>query len=185
MMRKSTTILAALLWLAGLAAVHAQQTVTKANSVTSTATIQAIDKTARTVTLRNEKGQEDIYAIGSNVARFDELKVGDRVRTTYYDSLVLQLLKPGQKADAPSFEAALNRAKSALPAATVATQEKKTVTVNSVDMNVPSITVTDGGRLVTRKVDEKKNLEGVKPGDKIEITYTRAIVTAVEPAPAK
>jgi Cu/Ag efflux protein CusF len=185
MMRKSTAILAAFLWLAGLAAVHAQQTVTKANSVTSTFTIQAIDKTARTVTLRNEKGEEDIYAIGSNVARFDELKVGDRVRMTFYDSLVLQLLKPGQKADAPSFEAALNRAKSALPAATVATQEKKTVTVNSVDMNVPSITVTDGGHLVTRKVDDKKNLEGVKPGDKIEITYTRAVVTAVEPAPAK
>ena len=101
-MRKSTTILAAFLWLAGLAAVHAQQTVTKANSVTSTATIQAIDKTARTVTLRNEKGEEDIYAIGSQVARFDELKVGDRVRTTYYDSLVFQLLKPGQKADTPA-----------------------------------------------------------------------------------
>src|SRR4029450_1256143 len=178
MMRKSTTILAAFLWLAGLVAVHAQETVTKANSATSTATIQAIDKTARTVTLRNEKGEEDIYAVGSNVARFDELKVGDRVRMTYYDSLVFQLLKPGQKADAPSFEAALNRAKSALPAATVATQEKRTVTVNSVDMNVPSITVTDSGRLVTRKVDDKKNLEGVKAGDRIEITYTRAVVTA-------
>jgi hypothetical protein len=70
---------------------------------------------------------------------------------------VLQLLKPGQKADASSFEAALNRAKSALPAATVATQEKRTVTVNSVDMNVPSITVTDRGRLVTRKVDDKES----------------------------
>jgi hypothetical protein len=58
-----------------------------------------------------------------------------------------------------------------------------TVTVNSVDMAVPSITVsTANGRVITRKVDDKKNLEGVKAGDRIEITYTQAVVTAVEEA---
>ena len=47
-------------------------------------------------------------------------------------------------------------------------------------MAVPSITViTADGRTITRKIDEKKNLEGVKPGDKIDITITRAIVTEV------
>jgi hypothetical protein len=38
---------------------------------------------------------------------------------------------------------------------------------------------TADGRDVTRKIENKKYLEGVKPGDKIDITFTRAIVTEV------
>ena len=184
MTRKSTTILAAVLWLTSLASAQAQQTVTKSNSVTATATVQAIDKTARLVTLRNEKGEEDVFSVSpETVQRFNELKVGDKVRMTYYESMVFQLLKPGAKADPASYEAALNRAKSARPAGTLATQEKMTVTVKAVDPAVPSITVTtDSGRVITRKIEDKKNIEGVKPGDKIEITYTQAVVTAVESA---
>jgi hypothetical protein len=41
---------------------------------------------------------------------------------------------------------------------------------------------TSDGRTVTRKVDKKSNLEGVKPGDKIDITYTEALLTSVERA---
>ena len=57
------------------------------------------------------------------------------------------------------------------------------MTVKAVDPAVPSITVTtDDGRTVSRKVEDKKNIEGVKPGDKIDITYTQALLTSVEPA---
>jgi translation initiation factor IF-1 len=48
---------------------------------------------------------------------------------------------------------------------------------------VPSVTVAaDDGRVVTRKIENKKNLENLKPGDKIDITFTRALVTSVSPA---
>jgi len=48
---------------------------------------------------------------------------------------------------------------------------------------VPSITVTtDDGRTVSRKVEDKKNIEGVKAGDKIDITYTQALLTSIETA---
>jgi hypothetical protein len=63
------------------------------------------------------------------------------------------------------------------------TQQTTSVTVKAVDMNVPSITlVTGDGRTPTRKIAEKKNLEGVSPGDKIDITYTQGLVIAAEPA---
>jgi Cu/Ag efflux protein CusF len=57
------------------------------------------------------------------------------------------------------------------------------VTVKAVDMNAPSITVTtQDGRTMTRKIEDKKNLEGVKPGDRIDITYTQAVVVSAEAA---
>jgi Cu/Ag efflux protein CusF len=180
MAARTTMMLAAMLCLAGSALLQAQEPVSKANVVKMTATIQAIDQTTRTITLRDDKGNEDTFAVGDAVQRFKELKVGQKVNITYYESIVFQLLKPGEKGGGTSAEAALSRAKSALPAGTVAVQEKATVAVKAVDMAVPSITVTTpDGRTVTRKIENKKNLEGVKAGDKIDITYTRALVTEV------
>jgi len=172
-----------LLCLTGASTLHAQKTVSKANTITATATVEAVDYSARHVMLKNEKGETDTFAVDPAVKRFDSLKVGDKVKLTYYESLVFQLVKPGQTSSGASDEAALTRAKGALPAGSLATQEKRTVTVKAVDPAVPSITVTtDDGRTVSRKIEDKKNLEGVKPGDKIDITYTQALLTSVEPA---
>jgi Cu/Ag efflux protein CusF len=182
-MARTGIIVASLVWLTAQSLTQAQQPVTKLNSVTSTATIQAIDSTTRRVTLRNAEGEEDSFTVGPAVTRFNELKVGDKVKMTYYESLVFQLRKPGEKASPASDDAAFTRAKGALPGGTLATQEHRTVTVKAVDPKVPSITVTtEDGRTVTRKIDDKKNLEGVKPGDRIDITYTQAILTSVERA---
>jgi hypothetical protein len=157
------------------------KTVTKpGEKVTVTATIQAIDSTTRRITFRNTDGSEDTVTAGPEVQRFNELKVGDKVTFTYYESTVYQLRKGGT--DKMATEAgALMPGGRKLPGGTMARQTVQTVTVKSVDMSVPSITVTTSdGRTVTRKVEKKSNLEGVKPGDKIDITYTEALLTSVD-----
>lgn len=158
------------------------QSLAKANVVTATATIQAIDSTTRTITLKNEQGEEDRFVAGPNLQRFAELKVGDKVRMTYYESLVFDLRKPGETSSGTVYDAAAARAKTGLPAGMVATQQKTTVTVKAVDLTVPSITVTtEDGRVVTRKIEDKSNLTNVKAGDRIDITYTQALLTNIEP----
>ena len=58
---------------------QAPKAVTKAEAITETAVIEAIDATNRLITLKNDAGLvETIYA-SSDVRRFDELKVGDKV----------------------------------------------------------------------------------------------------------
>ena len=86
-----------LLCLTGVSTLHAQKTVSKANTITATATVEAIDYSARRVTLKNEKGETDTFVVDPAVKRFDAVKVGDKVKLTYYESLVFQLVKPGQK----------------------------------------------------------------------------------------
>ena len=183
-MVKTHIVLAGLVALAGPAAPAAeQQPITKVNSVSATATVQAIDSTARKVTLRNDKGEEDTFIVGPGMTRFNELKVGDKVKMTYYESLVLQVRKPGEKVNVPGVDAALTRAKGAMPGATLAAQEKMSVTVKAIDPALPSITVvTDDGRTVTRKIENKKYLEGVKVGDKIDLTYTESVLVEVTKA---
>jgi len=158
------------------------KTVTKQNQVTATATIKAIDPATRSITLRAENGDEDTFTVGPDVQRFDQLKVGDTIKATYYESLVFQVRKPGDASPTSGAIAGGGRLKDT-PGAVVGTQQTMSVTVKAVDMNAPSITVvTDDGRTLTRKIAEKKNLEGVKAGDKIDITYSQAVMVAAEAA---
>jgi hypothetical protein len=172
---------AAAMWAASAGTALAQPTpIVKSQSVSATATVQAIDTANRRVTLRNDKGEEETFVVAPEVKRFDAVKVGDKVKMTYVESLVFQVRKPGEPADKASLEAAVTRAKGVLPGATIAVQEKQTVTVKAIDPALPSITVTtEDGRTITRKIEQKKNLDGVKVGDKIDITYTEAILTSV------
>jgi Cu/Ag efflux protein CusF len=40
---------------------------------------------------------------------------------------------------------------------------------------------TSDGRTISGEVKDKKNLEGVKVGDKVSITFTEAVMIMVEP----
>jgi Cu/Ag efflux protein CusF len=162
--------------------VQATQTVKKSDSVTATATIQAIDKANRLLTLKDESGAEDTMQVGPAMKRFDELKVGDKVKVTYSESLVLQVRKPGDAVTTGGDTAKLTKGTGASPSATLSSQQTTSVDVVAIDQKLPSITVkTADGRTVTRKVEDRKNLEGVKVGDKIDITYTQAAIISVEP----
>jgi Cu/Ag efflux protein CusF len=183
MSMKAVAVLTVAVCLAGASSASGQQPVVKTASVSGTATIQAIDSTARTITLRTQAGEEDTFAVGPEVKRFNEMKVGDTVKMTYTESIVLQIRKPGDKSAPTTLQGGVTPGTGPLPAATAAVQAKMTVTVKAIDPKLPSITVTTpDGRTVTRKIENKKNLEGVKVGDQIDITYTQSLLTALERA---
>jgi len=165
-------------------AVWAQTTISKPGQTTKkSATIQAIDATDRIITLKTDANTETrIWVPPSTVTRFDELKVGDRVNVTYYESTVYQVRKPGNVAVATSgTTSGTTPTPSALPGGTVARQTTSSVTIKSIDPSVPSITVTTAdGHTVTHMVADKANLASVQVGDRIDITYTEAALVSVE-----
>ena len=159
----------------------AQKPVTKGEVVELTAEIVAIDHDARLITLEEDDGTiEEIYA-GPEVKRFNELKVGDKVTFRYYESIVSHIRKPGESAPKPSGEPTLVRGTGSKPSGTVSQQLTATVTITEIDVKVPSVTVeTEDGRTMSFKVEDKKNLEGVKVGDRVDITYTAALMVTVK-----
>jgi hypothetical protein len=172
---------AMLIGTAGLATLGAQKPVTKTDDVMhASATIERIDTTLRLVTFKDQDGTESTVFAGPEFARFSELKVGDRVKLTYYSSRVFKVRKPGDpplKVEAASMTPSGGK----LPGGTLATQSVRTVTVKAIDAKVPSITVTTSdGRVVSSRVEDRNNLTGVKVGDKIDIVYTEAVLASVE-----
>jgi len=183
MIFRSTGVVA--VFVVAAAVVSAAQTVTKPGEMKkATVTIQQIDSTLRIITYRTEDGKEDTVYAGQDVQRFNELKVGDKVNVTYYESSVYKIRKPG---DAPlsvgTSGTEVTRGTGALPSATAAKQTVNTVTVKAVDQAAGTISVTTPlGRDITRKVDDKANLAGVKAGDQIDIVVTEAMLVSVERA---
>ena len=160
----------------------AQKPVTQTEAVEITAKIEAIDKTARLVTLKDKDGETETIHCGPEVKRFDELKVGDTVTFRYYESVAYEIRKPGQPSSLPAQTGAgVTRGQGARPSGTIAKQETATVTIKAIDAKVPSVTVlTEDGRTVSFKVEDKKNLKDVQVGDKVEVTYTQALMISVK-----
>ncbi len=163
------------------ATARAQKTVSHGDVVVVTASIEAIDHAARLVTLKNDAdGTVDTIYAGPEVKRFDALKVGDTVTFRYHESVVLQLRKAGDSSPQPAASGAVSRTPGTKPGGTLAQQMTATVSVVAVDPTVSSITVkTDDGRTFSTRVEDKKSLNGVKAGDRIDITYTQALAISV------
>ena len=179
-MKKTLVVLAVLAALPLVAL--AQKPVTETDAVEITAKIEAIDRTARLVTLTDKDGDTETIYCGPEVKRFDELKVGDSVTFRYYESIALEVRKPGRPSGLPKqTEPTLTRGTGPKPSGTLAQQATATVTIKAIDLKGPSVTVlSEDGRTLDFKVEDKKNLDGVKPGDKVEITYTQALMISVK-----
>lgn len=163
---------------------QAPKPVTHSEMVEVTAKIEAIDHSNRIVTLKDKEGEVETIYCGPEVKRFSELKVGDTVTFRYYESVILAVRKPGQASGLPKKATdgpTVQRGQGARPGATLSRQETATVVVTGIDPKVPSITVlTNDNSRSSFKVEDKNNIKGLAVGDKVEITYTVALLISVK-----
>jgi hypothetical protein len=146
-----------------------------------TGTIEAIEVSTRTVTLRKPDGTLVSTVAGPDIKRFAELKVGDTVSAKYYENVVIRLKRPGEP-DVDTGTKGTTGAESVLPGGTRAKQRTITATITAIDMNMPSATFTGpNGWKYTSKVQDKEALAKVKVGDKVDIVWTEAVLVSVEP----
>lgn len=172
---RSLFAVTAALALAATVAAQAPKPLSKSESVTVKATIEAINPTDRTVTLKGPQGNLVVVQADKRVKRFDKLKVGDEVTATYTESIAVRVRKPGEAA--PAKEMSGVNLREGKPGATATQEQTMSVTIESIDVAAPSVTVKGPeGRVASFRVRDVKNLEGLKVGDTVDITYTRALL---------
>jgi len=153
------------------------------DKVTVKATVEAIDKTNRTVTLKGPKGNLLTLTVDESVARFDAMKVGDTVTAEYYESVAYEVQKPGMAAGPDTITAGGGKISGAKPGGAAVETTVTTVTIVAIDLETPAVTIrTSDGAIQSFRVRKKKNLEGVKVGDRVQVTQTSALMVAVEAA---
>lgn len=182
-MSRNTLIAAALALGLALAAPGFAQTqaVGAAEQSTITATVVKVDAASRVVTLKGPKGNVVDVEVSPEVKRFPEIKVGDQLTVTYAESLVLSVSKADSSTPlGMSVEQSVAPSKGEKPAGVATRKIKATVAVDAIDLKAREITVhTADGSTETFKIQDPKNVEGIKPGDKITLNYNEAMAIAV------
>ena len=160
----------------GGAAAPARGQNTSTREVTVRVTVDRIQKSERVVTFRAEGNIfQDIY-FDPSVKGLDDLKVGDVVTVHYQESIVV---KVNRNAKLSTERDTTAEAQKADP--TVIQQATAVVTIESIDMSNQQITYrTADDRKMVQKVRDMKLLEGLRRGDRIEVTLTRAKAVSIE-----
>ena len=160
----------------------AQSKVIEGESKTITATVEAIDATNRTLTVKGPEGNFVPITVPKSVTRFNEIKVGDTISARYYDNIIIRL-KPAGEAGVDTTTEGVTKGTGAAPAATAATQRTITATITSIDPKVPSISFKGEKVQFTywSRVADKAALAKVKVGDRVDITWTEALTVSVVP----
>ena len=131
------------------------------------------------MTLKEENGEYTEVTVPADVKRFDTLKVGDKVTAKYYENIVLRLKLPGEKAQ-DTGTASLTPTVGAKPGGTAAVQRTITATITEIDQKVPSIAFTGpNGWKYSSRVEDKEALKKVKVGDRLDITWTTAVLVSI------
>jgi hypothetical protein len=157
----------------------AQQSIPESRPVTVNAKIEAIDRENRIVRLRRPGGEAVDVRVPGDLAAFRALKVGDVVSATYTEALAVRVRKPGDPAPAEAPTSVTQR-KEGTPGSETRREQTFAVTVTAIDPKVPSITVKGPkGRVETMMVRDPTQLQGVKVGDTIDVTYYESLLVKV------
>ena len=148
-----------------------------ASESTITATVDRIERSSRVVTLRSAGNVLQEVYVDPSVKAFDDLKAGDVVTVRYAESVVVQVRPGAALSDARDVTAEAQKGGKTQ----VIQQVKAVVTVERIDPQGLSIEYrTKDGLKILRPVNDKRLLEGLHVGDRIEVTLTRERAVSVE-----
>ncbi len=158
----------------------------EATAVKLQGTITAVDKENRTVTIKGSKGRILTLDV-KDPSKLEVLKVGDPVVGVYMEAVAIQVKKAGAAAPGMSVqESRVGSKPGETPAGAIGREVTVTGTITAVDRKAQTVTIKGPqGNQETVKVKNPKNLENVKAGDMVEITYAQALAVSLDKRPAE
>lgn len=155
------------------------------------AVIAEIDPKTREITLEGSLGNYITLTAGPELARFDELAVGDIVNATYTSSISGELREPNEEELANPMKvmdaAAVTASKDENPGAAVGVTVRAVCTIEGMNRATKTVMLKDpdGDFHIIEDVDPAK-MAGVNIGQTVVVTYTEAFALSLDKlTPAK
>jgi Cu/Ag efflux protein CusF len=159
-------------------------TIRREDAVTVQATVAAINHKTREVTLRGADGEETTFVVDQSVKNLPQVRKGDVVTAKYHRAIAARIMRPGEANPGVSTAGGLETAPlGEKPAGVSAQTVQITATVTKIDRAKQEVTLRGPrGKSVVVAVQDPANMEKVKKGDLVEITYTEAVAISVDKA---
>jgi hypothetical protein len=153
-------------------------------AVSGTATVDAVDKEKRMVTLKFADGKTQSLKLGPEVRNFDQIQVGDQVKATYAESVAIAVRKSDEKPSAAAVQTVQVAPKGEKPGVIVTDTTEVTAKVEAIDYTKRTVALKGPeGNVRTFSVDKSvKKFKNVKVGDEVVVRVTQAMAIVVEKA---
>ena len=157
-----------------------------AREVVVRGTVAAVDKAKQTVTLKGPKGGTLTLEV-RDPQKLEVINVGDPVVARYYESVAVEVKKAGSTTPGASAKETVTSSKPGeTPAGAVGREITVTATITAIDKKAQTVTIKGPeGNTETVKARDPKNLDKVKVGDLVEITYAQALAVSLDKPAAK
>ena len=151
------------------------------NTVDVSARVTAIDKANRKVTLLGPDGEKFTVKVGTEAVNFDQIRVGDLVKATVTEELVVYLGEEGAPSGEGEAGVVALAPKGAKPGGLVAQVTQVIATVVAIDRTKRTATLRfDDGSTKTYPVREDIDLSRRKVGERVVFRVTEMIAISVE-----
>ena len=151
------------------------------NTVDVNAKVTAVDTANRKVTLLRQDGYKFTVKAGPEAVNFDQIRVGDLVKATVTEEMVIHLDEEGASAPDGSASIVALAPKGAQPGGVMAETTRVTATVTAIDQTGRTATLQfEDGRTKTFPVRHDIDLSQRKVGEKVVFQFTEMIAISVE-----
>jgi hypothetical protein len=153
----------------------------EATAIHVTATVVAVDAANRTVSVVGPLGRTNTYTCGKAVRNFDQIKVGDKVKATFVESIAVAAGPASAPSSVGEGGMIAVAPKGAMPGVVMAKTTEITDKIESVDAATRTITLEGvSGHPHTVKAGPKVDLAVLKAGDDVRLRITEALAIVVE-----
>jgi len=144
------------------------------------ATVTAIDPATRKVTLLSREGIKQTVRVGPDAINFDQIKVGDQLRLTLAEELVVYVAGEGESQNDATAQLVALAPKGAKPGGIMAEATQLTAKVTALDIEHHKATLQfEDGSTRTVAVRPDVDLAKRKVGDQVVIRKTDALAITV------
>jgi Cu/Ag efflux protein CusF len=162
------------------------QAITKGALISASTTVKKVDAGKREITVMGTDGNPVIINVPPDVQGIENVKPGDKLDVSYYESVVFSLRKPGDTGPRATAKSTEQPTSGAMPGGTASRQISATVKVVKVDRDNNKLTIrSPNGEMDTVHVTDPQNqaeLRKLKVGDELQVTYTEAMASAIRPS---
>lgn len=146
-----------------------------------TATVTAVDAASRKVTLATPDGTKTTFKAGPEVVNFKQIQVGDQVKATVAEQLVVFVRKSGEPSSDGAAALVALAPVGAKPGVLMANTVEVTAKVEAIDLQHRKATLRfPDGKSKTFKVRKDVDLTKAKLGDEVVFRTTEALAILVE-----
>ncbi len=147
----------------------------------TTATVTGIDADSRKVTLVSPEGRKNTYKAGPEVINFDQIRIGDQLKVTAAEQIVVRLAEQGTPPDAGAAALVALAPKGAKPGGLLANTVEFTAKVTAIDLKHHKVTLQlPDGTTEKFAVRNDVDLTKGKVGQAVVIRTTEALAISVE-----